>query len=493
LRGRSLSKIAVMFAAVAVVLVIGALFLAARREEPPTVASVPVRFESRPAGAAIRVGDRQFGETPQTVQIAPGAHVVRLSIPGYAPVEQSISVASGVDCCSVVELAALPAVFRVWTDMPSSLSLDEGPKTELVPGEPLELRESMAGEHRVQVDAAAGRTALVFRTTPAALPEIDPPSAPRGLRVLLFASFGPSGRIYSSSPVKISADGKTFSEAGPGGVDIPGSSGKDLELTVDDGSGTSRTLQVKGDWAPSVEAFVLSGKALDFGSILIRANETNLTVLIDGHPRTLVPRKDALLIPNVETGKRKIEVQKPGFRVALDSETVEVRGGRSSEVKASLTPIPVSYVVRGAIRGTQVQLGNQVKTASTAEVAFEDVPPGLYDVRLTRRGYRETTFKIRIEPGRPTELGPPHSVLERFEGTVLFKVETPGTTMRIEPTADVVDYTGPHELKEIPRQLSLPAGTYNLTFSAPGFAPDPITLQLVDQETKTISVRLVKR
>jgi hypothetical protein len=127
------------------------------------------------------------------------------------------------------------------------------------------------------------------------------------------------------------------------------------------------------------------------------------------------------------------------------------------------------------------------------DLVFSNLPPGSHSLHLERRGYREKTLEVTIEPGIETELVPPASVLDRLTGSLQLKVEPAGAGIRIDPTSNVVDYDGPRELNEVPNRLTLPSGTYNLTFSATGYVSQIINVQLLDRETKPVHLTLAKR
>ena len=59
--------------------------------------TVACSFTSTPAGAEIRVDGQYVGSAPSKLQLAPGTHVVVLSMPGYAEWQRELAVTLGSD------------------------------------------------------------------------------------------------------------------------------------------------------------------------------------------------------------------------------------------------------------------------------------------------------------------------------------------------------------------------------------------------------------
>jgi hypothetical protein len=65
--------------------------------EAPRVATGPGSLEvvSRPAGAEVIVDGTSVGRTPISVEVSPGAHTIRLALPGFNPWQTTVDVRSG--------------------------------------------------------------------------------------------------------------------------------------------------------------------------------------------------------------------------------------------------------------------------------------------------------------------------------------------------------------------------------------------------------------
>jgi hypothetical protein len=127
-----------------------------------------ISVESNPPGATVTVdGERQArGETPVTVRIEPGRHVVRVSMPGAVAVERTVEVAPD-DLSSVRVELALASAISIRTE-PADASIEseqEGALAigrfdqQVAPGRHVfTIRRDGYRDERVVVDATAGHT-----------------------------------------------------------------------------------------------------------------------------------------------------------------------------------------------------------------------------------------------------------------------------------------------------------------------------------------------
>ncbi len=77
-------------------------------EQAKTGKTLAVDFKSAPAGAAIMVDGYQVGQTPTTVQIPLGKHLVTITKWGYESWSQDLDVASGKN------LSLNPSLHKDW-------------------------------------------------------------------------------------------------------------------------------------------------------------------------------------------------------------------------------------------------------------------------------------------------------------------------------------------------------------------------------------------
>jgi serine/threonine-protein kinase len=238
--------------------------------------------------------------------------------------------------------------------------------------------------------------------------------------------------------------------------------------------------------------------AVPTGALIIRANEADVTVLIDGRRRRYARRGSGMILGGIPAGVHDVEIRKPGYDAEPAVHPVEIRAGANAEIEFTLTAKPSGLVLRSAMPGTQVYIGGRL--AGTVDPAgnltLNNVPPGERTVELRRRGYRTRQLALKLNPGEPRDLFPAELELERMVGILQLQVTEPkkDVSLAIAPAQGVVDYDGPKELTAIPAALELPAGTYNFTISARGYQSVIINVQLLDGEVKpTIKIGLRKR
>lgn len=127
-----------------------------------------ISVESTPGGASVYVnGERHArGETPVTLSLEPGRHVLRVSIPGSTAVERSVEIAPEDQTSLRVEIA-LPSQISIRTDPADAIIETRGEGSTAIgrfdvsvkPGHHSFVirRDGYRSEH-VEIDALAGRT-----------------------------------------------------------------------------------------------------------------------------------------------------------------------------------------------------------------------------------------------------------------------------------------------------------------------------------------------
>lgn len=127
-----------------------------------------VSLESSPAGASVMVdGERQArGETPVTLSLEPGRHVLRVSMPGTVAVERIVEVVPDDQISLHVELA-LPSLISIRTD-PADAIIEPRKggapaighfEVSVSPGRhAFVVRRDRYQSEQVEIDAIAGRT-----------------------------------------------------------------------------------------------------------------------------------------------------------------------------------------------------------------------------------------------------------------------------------------------------------------------------------------------
>ena len=149
-------------------------------------------------------------------------------------------------------------------------------------------------------------------------------------------------------------------------------------------------------------------------------------------------------------------------------------------------------IVRGATPGAQVMMDGRVSGAADAQGNFiaADLAPGPHNVELRLKGYRSRSLVAQLRPNQETYLD---GALERMEAVISFSVEPSNASLQIQQTAGDLRYEGTNPLSPLPPHFYIPAGAYNLIFSAPGYQTETINVDLPDKRHLPLSLRLQKR
>ncbi len=226
------------------------------------------------------------------------------------------------------------------------------------------------------------------------------------------------------------------------------------------------------------------------GSVLLTINEPGFTLLIDGKLTTAFRSAgpNRYVLAGLNAGRHKVAVQKAGFRAEPEFALVNV--GASLTAAAALKLLangPGRWVLQGARPGTQVFLagpgGRLLATADPqGNASGADLPEGWQELELRLKGYhRRAGFRVNIRPGQESVVSGPDTQLDRIEVLLQTQGVEPGNaSMTIEHTRFELKYDGQSVIKKLAGQIKVPPGTYNLTFSAPGYESEVITVDLKD-------------
>jgi len=486
----------VLAAAGGVVLLLLALFVVPRFFTTKNV-TVPVRIVSEPAGATVLLDGQQVGVAPLSRQLPAGSHQLSLVLDGYDTAKQDIGISAGSSCCGTITLRPLSAVARIWSDLPgTTVALDGQDKGAVAPGQALELSGLTPGDHTLTVKSMQLESSLVFTAAVGAAPGVTLPVPPRGMNLFAAGTLSGRGRFYSSKPVKISWNNQPAQDAGPDGFTFDGLKSGTLALGIDEGDNKVRSELLDIGSAPVLTVFVRAPmEKAQGGGIVIRANEGGFKLLIDGRQVAYRPHRDGFIAMNVPVGKHVVQLEKEGYRLDPPKQTVQLESGKTAAIEFQLAGLPAALAISGALSGTQVFVnGELVGTTGDGPLRVPGVSPGDRRIELRKRGWRPKSLSVTIPAGGEGKIDTPQSVLERVGGVLLFQLQEPKKqALRIDPAKDVIDYEGPRQVPEAPAELPLPVGSYNLTFSAPGYVPETVSVQVGDRETKSIPSSLKKR
>ena len=226
------------------------------------------------------------------------------------------------------------------------------------------------------------------------------------------------------------------------------------------------------------------------GVVLLKINEPGFTLMIDGKAATgLRPAgPNQYVLGGVTPGARKFAVLKAGFRGDPESKVVNVAANQRATVELKLVSNgPGKWILTGARPGTQVFWvdggGKQVATVdSQGNASGTEMPDGWHELELRLKGYhRRSGFRVNIKSGQESVISGSDTQLDRIEVLLQLQgVEPRNASLTIDHTRFELKYDGPRTVSPLPAQLKLPPGTYNLTFSAPGYDSEVITVDMKD-------------
>jgi tetratricopeptide (TPR) repeat protein len=481
--------------AIVILVAIFAIYQVFRPKTPPPVTSVSFQLHTDPEGAAVTVDDSSKGVAPVSLALPPGPHVVKLSLPGYKPVERSWNIAPGFSPSKPEHLEALPAHLQVTSDLQDAkLTVDGDPKSPSAPGVPLDLPElTLDAPHTLQLAAGGKTTELSFSAAAARVPDVQFKAAGPAVSVYALSAFGPKGRFYSSSKVKVSVDGgKSFRDAGADGLDLD-SIPEDGALVIQDEKGMARNLAATAAQSPMVQIFFLGSKpAVNLGNLNIESPEADFVVLIDGRKFPYQRKGPPYTVFGLTAGTHQVQIQKDGFRSEPASVSVEVKPNQSARVSVNLVALPTLLAVQGAVPGTHVSIGTrQLGVTDPRGELRTEMQPGSYTVTLSKDGYRSRNVDQTLSTGHSATISPPQSHLELITGTIMLRKDpSRGMHLLIRQISGAPMET-PTNYDEAPEQLTLPAGHYILTFDAPGYKQDIVgPIGLTEGQNISFDVKL---
>jgi tetratricopeptide (TPR) repeat protein len=464
-------------ASAAVVLVaIFAIYQMVKSKPPAPVTVVSFQLKTEPDGATVTVDDTNKGTTPVPLALPSGRYRLKLSLPGYKPVERDLDVAPG-SSPELVHLDALAAHVQVTSDLADAkLTLDGDAKSPSAPGLPLELPEiALDTQHTLQLASGSNSAQVSFTAAAARVPEAELKPSGTTASIFVLSAFGGKGRFYASSKVKVSADGgQSYREAAVDGVDLDSIPG-DGALMIQDDKGLTRPLPTNAAPSPMVQVFFLGSKpAVNVGSLSIQSPEPDFVVLVDGKKVFYQRKGPPYLAYNITAGVRQVQIQKDGFRTEPSSVAVEVKANQNASVKVNFVALPTLLAVQGSMPGTRVSVGPRQLGVTDPRGEFRtEMQPGSYTVTLSRDGYKSRDVKLTVSNGLSATISPPQARLDLITGTITLKKDPSRMRLNIKQLKGV-PMENPANYDEAPDQLNLPVGQYILTFEAPGYKSDPV-------------------
>ena len=451
---------------------------------PPLVIAYTVALSSSPAGATLSIDGEQCGMSNCDVELAPGTHFAKATLPGYRSTIVPFDVGQDDDAEPVVlALSPLPPTIRISSDLASgTVELDGEPIGDLEEGEfERQLGDLSPGEHVLTVSERGATASVTFEMAPASIPILRGPPETRDLRSVVVAGFSSLAKVYSDREItSVQLDGR----------DIEGDAVTELhdlapgthELAITAG-GNTRKVDFDSLESPVLATFIQSDR--NVGGLRIDTGEDGVSVYLNGEKYRRETRRGRLLI-YLYPKTYSVRVEKDGFRPSKE-QTVEVRKGERVALDFKLEPLPTTATlrIRNSVPGAQVLLDEKGVgvIGPDGTLSVSNVTPGKRKIVLRKEKFEPREIEREFVANGSVEIS---GALESALGTLRVEL-TPADadarlTLRREgentdrPISDLV--------------LRLEAGTYTVSASAAGFKDYGATLRLGVDETKTARIVL---
>lgn len=131
-------------------------------------------------------------------------------------------------------------------------------------------------------------------------------------------------------------------------------------------------------------------------------------VLVNGQ-RLEVRDQDGNWTRNFKPGTYTLAASSPGYSDETRSFTLEP--GRPEHLRLALRPVPGGLSIKPATADARIEIVNKENNHSigsyTGGVDKLSVEPGVYEVTISKRGYRTLTREVAVRPGESVYLEPP--------------------------------------------------------------------------------------
>ena len=461
--------------------------------DTPGARAVQVDLATVPPGASVRVIPAQAASAGSSgttctsncrLSLAPGDYQVTASLAGFEPAAGSVRVTVGRRAEMSLTLQPQTQSLRLLTDLDQGkVVLDSQPPADLQEGQ-LVFDKVPRGSHTVKIAGRSGDVSFSFDIGDARLPAVVGPVTAHNMMAVLVASFGWKARVVTSAPLKLAVNGQPEGDVGPAGKDVASFQPGMDEIVVGEGREQRKMSETFGT-TPMLTAFLKSD--VNAGTLIVSAGQDDVRVFLNDKEYRRRTQRGQLRIQTL--GKVTVRVAKNGF---LDQppQTAEVKKGEEVRLQFVLKPQPQfgSLQIRGGMPGAEVIL-NQKSVGSVGPDGvfnYDTVQPGEGAIELRHAQYTPKRLQRRFQAGQAVVLTGADVVLVSANATI---------HLTRSPAASTVTYrraeeTAAHEVRG--NQIELPAGSYVVAASAPGFTETTTRLQLVGGENRAVDLTLTR-
>ncbi|MGA2917879.1 beta strand repeat-containing protein [Methanoregula sp.] len=353
----------------------------------PTTGSISVT--STPAGAAISIDGTDTGKvTPFTIDnIAPGDHVVSVTLSGYNPASTTITVAAGDTAVTDFQLVQVPRTGSISvTSAPAgaAISLDGTDTSQVTPST---LDAIAPGSHTVAVDLSGYNPASMTVTVSTGS------TATANFQLVAIPTTG-SISVTSTPPgAAISVDGKGTGKVTPSTIDgiAPG----DHSVTVDLTGYNPASMTVTVSAGSTATANLVLNQIPTDGAITVTSTPAGAAIVIDG---TGTGNVTPSTFSKISPGDHAVTVSLSGY--TQESKTVTVTAGSTTTADFTLVPVQQG----GSITVTSVPAGASISldgtsTGKITPATLDTISAGTHTVTVSLTGYTTASKTVTVSAG----------------------------------------------------------------------------------------------
>jgi hypothetical protein len=424
-----------IFATVAAIVLVGAIFLFVRKHHAPPVTPTP---EAAPAVSTSAT------PSPQ---------------PALSALKLSSDISTG------------------------RVTFDDQPPAEFQEGQWV-LDQIPTGEHKLKIDGPQGSTSFTFSTDAGGVPVVKGPIVSSAALAVVVSSMAGHLHLYSSdSSTKVSVDGQAPLDVPQDGLDLPSVSAGAHELAVTRGSDQYK-LDIDAGTTPALTTFLESGQ--NVGTMVVIAGQDKAKVFLNGKLQPQLTQGGQLRIPNLELKDYVVRVSKSGFQ-DLPEQKIRIRKGEG-KVIFNLQPIPhlASLTIQGGVPGATVLVDQTpvgtIQADGTLTVAT--INPGDHVVELRKDRFKPRQIKKHFVVGTAASLAAADVALDAAPGDLKITF----TPADAQVTLAKVGETPTKVISG--SALSLSAGSYTLTAKTADNFARASTVEVLAGQSKNLDLSL---
>lgn len=452
---------------------------------PPTASTVPIEVATTPPGATIQVNGETKCKSNCRVELAPGAYQLTAVLEGFEAGAAPLNVVAGNPLNVSLSLVPQPGTVRIMADMEgATVMLDGKPAGNVQDGQFL-LDRVAPGAHVMKVAGRGGEVEFPFEIVAGKLPEIKSPVKSGPMLTVLVASMGPSAKIYSSAPSKVSVNGQPQGQTDLKGLDLKDVPAGEQTLSLGEGQ-NEKPLVVSFGPAPSIAAFIKQPEVTT-GTLVISTGEDDVTVSVNGKEVRRKTSRGMLRIPAV--GSVSVHVAKNGFQPEPDQK-VEIKKGEEKKVSFVMRPLPkvAAMQIHNAVPGTQILFDDQPlgRVGPDGSFSAANLPPGEHWFEARREGFVPKRFQRGLRAGETLTLGGADVALTVAGATVHLTVNPVDATVLYRRAEDS------QFRPAVSNTLKVDPGNYVFVARAPGHVERTVSATVGAGESRNIEISLVR-